>query len=330
VTTGVAGFAMGLVVSGIWLHIITPMQTATLMVGYGLVTQSYGIWKLRHALSWRKVAPFIIGGVVGVPIGVMLLTYIDPAYLRIGVGLLLVLYGIYGLARPAFKPVQSGVSADVGIGFLNGLLGGLTGLAGIVVTIWCQLRGWPKDVQRTVFQPVLLAALVMTAASLSIAGAVTAETVKLYLLGLPVLLAGLWSGLKLYGKLDDAAFRKVILLLLLVSGLALIVPLSMFRWYGAGSAFACGRFDSRRETASLRRRGRTLLVDPQLNRFGEHVVQGRQRGRLGIAELGRLVAKQGRCRTVLVGRHQKIPVAAKAEQLRIRCAIHRQFSWFAP
>ena len=59
---------------------------------------------------------------------------------------------------------------------------------------------------------------------LSVAGAVTAETAKLYVLGLPVLLVGLWSGFKLYGRLDDAAFRKVILLLLLVSGLALVVP----------------------------------------------------------------------------------------------------------
>ena len=30
--------------------------------------------------------------------------------------------------------------------------------------------------------------------------------------------AGLWLGFKLYGKLDDAAFRKVILSLLLVAG----------------------------------------------------------------------------------------------------------------
>ena len=57
-TTGAAGFAMGLVVSGIWLRILTPIQTAILIAGYGLLTQSYGIWKLRHALSWRKVAPF--------------------------------------------------------------------------------------------------------------------------------------------------------------------------------------------------------------------------------------------------------------------------------
>ena len=79
------------------------------------------------------------------------------------------------------------------------------------------------------FRSVNLAAIVMTAVSLSFAGAFTAETVNLYLLGLPVLLAGLWSGFKLYGKLDDAAFRKVILLLLLVSGVTLIVPLSIFR-----------------------------------------------------------------------------------------------------
>ena len=227
--SGFSVFAMGLVVSGVWLHIITPIQTATLIVGYGLFTQGYGVWKLRRALDWRKVTPFIIGGAIGVPIGTLLLTSINPAYLRTGVGVLLVLYSIYGLARPAFRPVQAGVSADVGIGFLNGLVSGLTGLPGLIVTIWCQFRAWPKDVQRTVFQPVMLAAIVLNAISLSIAGAVAAETVKLFLLGLPLLAAGLWSGFKLYGKIDDAAFRKVILLLLLVSGLALIVPISGLR-----------------------------------------------------------------------------------------------------
>ena len=220
--SGLAGFAMGFVVSGIWLHIITPVQTTALIVGYGLWTQGYGVWKLRHALSWRNIAPFIVGGTIGVPIGTLLLTYLDPAYLRSGVGLLLVLYGIYGLAQPSLKPVQAGAAADGGVGFLNGLLCGLTGLPGFIITIWCQLRGWTKDVQRAVFQPVMLAAIVVTAISLSVTGAITADIAKLYVLGLPALLAGLWLGFKLYGKLDDAAFRKLILVLLLVSGLALI------------------------------------------------------------------------------------------------------------
>jgi hypothetical protein len=228
-TSGVAGFAMGLVVSGIYLHIISPIQTATLIVGFGFVTQGYGVWVLRDSLKWRVAAPFIVGGAIGIPAGTMLLTYIDPAYLRIGVGVLLVLYSVYNLAKPSIKPIRGGTIVDTGIGFLNGMLAGLTGLVGIVVVIWCQLRNWPKDVQRAVFQPVLLATILMSTASLTAVGAITGETVKLYLLGLPCMLVGTWVGLKLYGKLDDAAFRKIILLLLLVSGLSLVVPLSVFR-----------------------------------------------------------------------------------------------------
>jgi hypothetical protein len=54
VTSGLAGFAMGLVVSGVWLHVITPVQTVALIAGYGLLTQAYGTWVLREALNWRS------------------------------------------------------------------------------------------------------------------------------------------------------------------------------------------------------------------------------------------------------------------------------------
>jgi hypothetical protein len=228
VTSGVAGFALGLVVSGVWLHIITPVQTATLIVFYALATQSVAIWKLRHALNWRGIAPFIIGGAVGIPLGTMLLTYVDPSVMRVSIGVLIMVYAAYGLARPEFMAIKAGTMADVAVGVLNGLLGGLTGLVGIIITVWCQWRGWSKDAQRTVFQPVMLVSAVMTAVSLGVAGAITVETAKLYVLGLPALLAGLWCGFWLYGRLDDVAFRKMILWLLLVSGMSLIVPASLF------------------------------------------------------------------------------------------------------
>lgn len=220
--SGLAGFAMGFIVSGVWLHVITPVQTAALIVGFGLWTQGYGVWKLRHALNWRVLAPFIAGGAIGVPLGTMLLTWIDPVVMRGGVGVLLIVYGLYGLMQPTLRPVQAGRAADSGIGFLNGVLCGLTGLPGFVITVWCHLRGWSKDMQRAIFQPVMLAAIVLTAISLSIKGAVTPDTIRLYVLGLPALLAGLWLGFRLYGKLDDAAFRKVVLVLLLIAGLALV------------------------------------------------------------------------------------------------------------
>jgi hypothetical protein len=81
-----------------------------------------------------------------------------------GVGAFLVLYSLYALLRPAIPAVKAGgAAADAGIGFLNGVLGGITGLAGILVIIWCGLRGWTKDVQRAVFQPVAVAIFAMSA-----------------------------------------------------------------------------------------------------------------------------------------------------------------------
>jgi uncharacterized membrane protein YfcA len=220
---GLSGFAFGLVASSIWLYILTPLQTATLIIAFGLIVQGYAVWKLRRALDWRKLWPFVLGAALGVPVGVSILGWANPAHLRIGVGAFLVLYALYALLRPAIAPVTAGGAvADAGIGFLNGVLGGITGLAGILVTIWCGLRGWPKDVQRTVFQPVAVAIFLMSALWIGAKGAITPDTIKLFLIGLPALLAGTWLGLKLFGRLDEANFRKIVLALLLISGAVLM------------------------------------------------------------------------------------------------------------
>lgn len=224
-TSGLTGFAAGLVVSGVWLHILTPLQTAVLIATYGMINQAFGVWKVRHALRWRRILPFVIGGAAGVPLGAYLVTFLNPAHLRIGVGALLVLYSVYNLARPAITPIKSNAAFDMAVGILNGLLGGLTGLGGVISTIWVQLGGGPKDGQRAVFQPVLFFTMTMTALTFASAGHLfNADIIKLFFMGLPVLLLGLWLGVNLYGKLDDTAFRKAILLLLLISGLSLIVP----------------------------------------------------------------------------------------------------------
>jgi uncharacterized protein len=222
---GLAGFAFGLIAAAIWLHILTPLQTATLIVGYGLIVQGYAVWKLRHALSFDRLWPFLLGAAPGAVLGVLVLEWANPAYVRIAVGAVLVLYAAYSLARPALKPVRAGAVADTGVGFLNGVLGGLTGLAGIIVVIWSGVRGWPKDVQRAVFQPVGVATFAMTAIGLGATGTIAADTLTLFLFGLPVLLAGTWLGLKLYGRLDEEGFRRIVLLLLLISGILLIASL---------------------------------------------------------------------------------------------------------
>src|SRR5262244_4055035 len=96
--TGVAGFAFGLVAAAIWLHILTPIQTATLIIAFGLVVQGISVWKLRHALRWRRLWPFLFGAAFGVPLGVAILDRTPPDHVRVTVGAVLVLYSIYSLA----------------------------------------------------------------------------------------------------------------------------------------------------------------------------------------------------------------------------------------
>jgi uncharacterized membrane protein YfcA len=224
VVAGLSGFAFGLIAASLWLYILTPAQSASLIVAFGLLVQGYSVWKLRRALDWRKLWPFLVGAVFGVPVGVSLLTWSNPRTVRIAVGTFLMFYSLYAFFRPALKPVTTGGGlADAAVGFANGILAGLSGLAGILVTVWSGLRGWPKDVQRAVFQPVAVAIFLMSALWLGLKGAVVPETAALFAIGLPFVIAGTWLGLRLFGRIDEAGFRKVVLALLFVSGAMLMV-----------------------------------------------------------------------------------------------------------
>lgn len=222
---GLAGFAFGLVAAAIWLHILTPLHTATLIVAYGLLVQGYAVWKLRRSIDLRRLLPLVIGGQIGIPIGIELLRWSTAAGMRVGIGVLLVAFSLYSLLKPPLKPMaKAGPLADGTIGVLSGMVGGTTGLAGILPTVWASLRGWTKDQQRAVFQPVAVTIFAGCAAWLGGTGAVDRETVRLFALGLPALLLGSWAGLKFYGRLDEAGFRRVVLVLLLLSGLSLCAP----------------------------------------------------------------------------------------------------------
>ncbi|MBA3032002.1 MAG: sulfite exporter TauE/SafE family protein [Gammaproteobacteria bacterium] len=222
--TGLAGFAFGLVAAAIWLHALTPVQVVALIVAYALLVQGYAVWKLKQALNIGRLIPFIVGSAVGIPVGVIILKWASPSDLRIAVGLLLLLFSLYNFIRPKLPQVkQAGSLLDAIVGMFNGLLAGSTGLGGILPTIWSGVRGWSKDEQRAVFQPTAVATFLMTIVWLGGAGTITADIGRLFAIGLPVLIAGTWLGWKLYGRIDEATFRKVVLFVLLASGVSLLL-----------------------------------------------------------------------------------------------------------
>ena len=219
---GVSGFAFAPIAASVWLHLFTPLETAALTVGYNILVQSYGTWRMRHAFDWSRLWPFVLGGLPGVAVGILVLRHADAGTMRIAVGVFLVLYALYGLLRPALRPIRAGAAADSAAALVGGLLGAMAGFPGILVVIWCSLRGWSKDVQRAVFQPVSVALLVSAAVTLVASGSVTRPIVDRFAIGLPALLLGTWAGFALYGRVNEEMFRRILLMLLLASGLFLL------------------------------------------------------------------------------------------------------------
>ena len=221
--TALAGFAFGMVAAAIWLYAITPFQTAALIAAYALLVQSHATWKLRRSINVWRLMPFILGTAAGIPAGILVLHWASPTSIRTAVGVLLIAFSLYNLARPQVPVVKrAGSLLDGIVGGANGVLGASTGLGGTLTALWCGLRGWNKDEQRAVFQPAAVATFLMIIVWYGAGGALTEDIGWLFTIGLPALLAGTWLGWKLYGRLDEAAFRKVVLYVLLVSGLTLV------------------------------------------------------------------------------------------------------------
>src|SRR5690242_11251498 len=94
VITGLAGFAFGIIAAGPWLHVLTPAQTTGLIVAFGLVVQGWSVWKLRAAIRWRRLLPFVVGSAIGVPVGIALLRWLTAGQLRVGTGIFLIVYSL--------------------------------------------------------------------------------------------------------------------------------------------------------------------------------------------------------------------------------------------
>lgn len=226
VVAGSSGFAFGLIGSAIWLHVLPPDRVVPLVVTCSMLLNLAMVWRLRREIRPRLLWPFLAGALIGVPIGVASLHRMDPELVRRGVGALLLIYSIYMLRRPNMPAVRlgmvSGRIADGAVGLLGGFMGGATSLNGIFPTMWCGLRSWTKTEQRGVFQPYILIVHAITLLWLGGVGGLDMRTGRDVLLCAPALLIGGWLGFKLFHRVSDDGFRKVILMLFLISGLSLV------------------------------------------------------------------------------------------------------------
>ena len=219
---GLAGFGTGLVALGLWLHVVDPVLASPLVVICSVAAQMLSLFSIKPAFNLNRLYPFLIGGMLGVPVGVMILNHIEVGSFRVAVGTFLFLYCSAMLASRRLPAIdRGGKPADGAVGFAGGILGGAAGLSGALPTVWCGLKGWGKAEQRAVYQPFNLAILAWALAAQAQQGFVTAEVGRLALICLPGTVLGVWLGVRAYGRVDDRQFRLIVLWLLLASGIVL-------------------------------------------------------------------------------------------------------------
>ena len=183
--SGLAGFGTALMALGIWLYVLPPSAAVPLVLICSVVAQTATLPSMWKSFDLTLVWPFLIGGLLGVPIGTMLVAHADPNVFKMTVGILLLVFpaALYFSAPMAFD--FGGRIADGIIGFIGGILGGLAGLSGPPPILWASVRGWGKDERRGVFQTfnwtVLFVALCLQAAS----GLVAREVIWLAVLAFP-------------------------------------------------------------------------------------------------------------------------------------------------
>lgn len=221
---GLTGFGTAITAMGLWLYAISPPVAASLAIICSVVSQIQTLPMIWRAIDWKRVLPFIVPGLLGVPVGTWLLSQIDPRTFKIVVGLFLVGYSAYALARrsPLVGRSFGGRAADGAVGFGGGILGGLAGFSGVLPVVWTDIRGWTKDERRSVLQAFNLSILAVALLSHAFSGLLTPQVGWATAAALPGTIAGSWAGSLVYRRLGDRGFQRIVMALIFASGALLI------------------------------------------------------------------------------------------------------------
>jgi uncharacterized membrane protein YfcA len=178
--------------------------------------------RYRQALNFRAVTHLLLATLVGVPVGVALLNWVDTAVITTFLGILLVGYALYGLLAPTLPTLEHFAWA-YGFGFIAGVLGGALNTSAPAIVVYGSSRRWPPEAFRTNLQGYFL---VTNTAILFVHGLdsnLTAAFWQSAAWSMPGIVAGFLIGLWLANRIDSARFTRLVLLLLFALGFNLIL-----------------------------------------------------------------------------------------------------------
>jgi uncharacterized protein len=225
--SGVAGFAFSAICGAMLFHFRhDTVGVVETMLICSIANQAMSVWLLRAEIRLLPLAPFVIGGFAGVPVGVWLLMHLQLDVFKAALGALLVVYSTYMLLRRPITLQRTSAAGDVMAGLLGGIAGGFAATPGAAVSIWCGMKNWDKARQRAVFQPFILVMQFVALAAIAAMhnkGAPIIAIPPLAWACVPAGLLGTWWGMALFKRLTDNQFAKAVNVLLIVSGFGLLL-----------------------------------------------------------------------------------------------------------
>jgi len=218
---GFSGFGGALIFVPLASAVVGPRAAAPLLLIIDAVAASGLIPNAWHAAARREVYTMAAGALVGVPLGVLLLTWADPLALRWGLAavvaaLLVMLISGWRYRGRRTRPVTAGV------GLVGGLLSGSAQIGGPpIVAFWLSSALSPGVVRASI---VLYFALstVFSGLAYVAGGLITQAVLTLALLTGPAYALGIYLGSRLFGLASETAFRRICYALI---GIATVVSL---------------------------------------------------------------------------------------------------------
>ena len=232
---GVTGFGFSLFGVGV-LWILPPREGIPLLMLLSACSQIFSIAQLRASMpplrTWwpQGPAPCVIGGWLGLPVGLWVLSHLDAKFLCLLIGLILVAYSLWMILKPAnMRPIKRTLPGAFGVGLLGGVVGGVSAAPGTIMVIWANLQGLNKETQRATVQPYILAMQLLSLLLFVIRGGVFSGCLLiLWVSSFVVILITTRVGVLLFQKLSNRTYNFLVVIMLALSGLTLLIKESRF------------------------------------------------------------------------------------------------------
>ncbi|MBR3763901.1 MAG: sulfite exporter TauE/SafE family protein [Clostridia bacterium] len=222
---GIAGIGNTLVVTAAMTWTRTNQQITPVELLLCVPTNLLLAWKNRRHIDWRLTIPPLCMVLAGDVVGVLLLKNADVTALKGVFGVVLILLGAEMLWRELRGTASLRKPHPVTLWMLGISAGVLCGLFGAGALLAAYFARVTRDDKVYKGSMCLIFALenIFRVIVCSATGLLTLETVRIAaILALPML-AGLFAGMKLSGKMNARTMRIVIIVMLMVSGLPLVL-----------------------------------------------------------------------------------------------------------